>query len=199
MTLVHEPGSTRHIDYRAGRNADGTYKVTRWGTVEEQIAEATSRNLELSSSVPHTSKQLYMFAEDCGHEYPDANPKFDGLDDLVDAWMDRNCGGLNRRDSIELYWRNISRAHANIPLYIEYKAAGDEYGDLHSGNVCLDEPMGSCCTECTEGDDDSGYEPEGCRRQEYARDRWDEFWDSVSTDASEYRARKAENERHNAN
>lgn len=184
MTLIHEPGSVREIQYFRSK-VDGKYPIIYWGSVEEQIAEATAENLRLSSSSIHTVKPLYLYSEYCPHTNPEEDPKYDGLDDLLDEWMARNCAGLSSKDGITLWWKNTQRGYTAIPLYVEFNRVMSEYEDAHSGNVCLESPMGSCCEACTEGDEDFGFEPEACRRQEYARERWNDLWDRVSPEGLE--------------
>ena len=175
---VNEPGSVRRVQYFARRGADGKYPVTLWGSLEEQIREATARNLEEHSNAKHVMSPLWLMADDCEHVNPDEDERFADVDDLIAAWMDRNCPGLRgayRGVEWDLYYKNTRRAYAVIPLAAEYQRKKDEYDDGHN-RVCYDNPMGDYCEACTEGDDDSGYEPARCRRRDEAQEQYSEFW-----------------------
>jgi hypothetical protein len=56
--------------------------------------------------------------------------------------------------------------------------------------VCLDTPTGSCCTACTEGDDDFGYEPSECDLARTIREEYEQFWYQVSTEGVADRSRQ---------
>lgn len=178
---VHEPGTIRHVHFIRGRGEDGKFPVTVWGSIEEQIAEATLENARATSRADHRMIPLYTWSEDCGHDNPEDAERFDGVDDLLDEWMRRNAPSLTYRDG-DLYWKNRARAHVSVPLYVEWRVAQAEYDKGHNGPVCLLSPMGQCCEACTDGDDDSGYEPGECRLPERIRDEYDQFWWRVSPD-----------------
>lgn len=179
MSIVMEPGTIRAIHYHRKRDADGKYPVTYWGSVEEQIAEATAENARATSSRDHRMMQLYTFQGDCDHTNPEDDDKYDGVDDLVDEWMARNCPGLEwaRGDTIGIHtliWKNKERAYAVIPLVNEWRRAQETYDDTHNG-VCLESPAGECCVECSDGDDD-GHEPGSCYLPDRIREQYDDFW-----------------------
>lgn len=195
MSIVMEPGTVRAVHYLRPRTTDGKYPVTYWGTVEEQIAEATAENARATSSRNHKQMQLYTYTEDCEHSNPEDDEKYAGVDDLVDEWMARNCPGLERRpgDDIDIHsliWKNKKRAYAVIPLANEWWRAQNAYDDGHAADVCLGNPMGTCCTACTEGDDDFGYEPGACSLATNLREEYDAFWDRVSPEGRDYRLRQ---------
>lgn len=187
MTIVHEPGSVRQIHYFRAK-VDGRYPVTYWGSLEEQIAEATRENARAASRHDHKTITLYSLAEDCEHENPEEAARFDGIDDLVDAWMERNTPGLTWRDG-PLYYKNRRRAEASIPLYAEWRAADTAYFADH-GLVCLLSPTGDvACTGC-EGEHEDSYEGGGCGLAERVRETYEDFWWRVSPDGREDRARQ---------
>lgn len=165
---------------------------------DEEIRRATRQNLELHSSSSHKIIDLYSFTEDCPHPNPEQDDKYDGVDELVDEWMERNCAGLSVQDLYKLprpwpvtydfIFKNRRRAENNIPLYIEWRQAMLDYEANH-GRVCLLSPMGTACVICSEGDDD-GYEPSDCYRQSRAREAYEEFWDLFSSENLEYQAKE---------
>jgi hypothetical protein len=179
---THPEGSFRR--YRSERNGGAVL----WGSLEEQIAEATADNLRYSSGLDHQPMDLWTWAQDCGHENPDDlldEDRYADVETLIDAWMARNCAGLTSWNGSKdwemhghLYYRNRQRAVANIPLAFEYYQKLEAYEELHVGAVCKhpDSYMGTTCRACTDGDDDFGYEPSGCRRQENAKENQDMFW-----------------------
>lgn len=180
MNIVMEPGTIRTVHYYRKRGADGKYPVTYWGTLEEQIAEATLANAHAVSSADHKMISLYTTQEDCPHTNPEDDEKYDGVDDLIDAWMARNCPGLKWEpwDDISIHpliWKNQERAYAVIPLANEWRRAQDVFDDTHNG-VCLDDYQGQCCTECSEFDPDYGSEPGACRLSETIREQYGDFW-----------------------
>lgn len=177
---IGEPGSIRHIYYHLKRDENGKYPVVYWGTIEEQVAEATASNLRRYSRQGHVPEQLYSFVHDCGHSNPDDDESpYMGVDDLLDAWKERNLFGLTWRDG-PLYYKNEERGKQIIPEYAAYVKAAQEYEDDHTGSVCLASPMGTCCRGCNEDamDYDDGVEPESCRLPDQAREAWDDFWAS---------------------
>lgn len=158
---------------------------TLWGTVEEQIAEATRVNAEQWSRRGHRLMPLYAMEGDCPHTDPEDDERFDGVDDLVDAWAARlglgdTPGSRATSGGWALWWKNRARAYAVIPLAAEYELAAIEYSANHN-RVCLLEPMGEACSDpdCHDGDEDYGIEPGVCRLPDRARDAWDEFWWAV--------------------
>lgn len=187
--IVHEPGTVRQIHYMRGRQEDGKYPVTYWGSIEEQIAEATAANARATSRHDHKMMPLFTMTEDCGHPNPEDDERFRDVDDLVDEWMRRNLPAMSWRDG-DLYWKNKRRGEAVVPLYAEWARAQGVWDASHSGNVCLDSPMGECCTVCTDGDGDFGYEVEPCRLAAVVRDKYDDFWAMVSPEGREIRARQ---------
>lgn len=173
--ITYEPGSLRRLGHWGEPNKT-------WGTLEEQIADATRANAEEWSRHGHTTMQLYMLADDCPHTNPEDDERFDGVDDLVDEWLERL--GFTRADMWTRLWTlNRHRALTVIPIASEYERAQREYETNHS-RVCLLEPMGTACSDpdCHEGDEDYGIEPGGCRLQDRAREAWEEFWWSVGAD-----------------
>jgi hypothetical protein len=189
MNLVHEPGSIRHVHYLSGRDADGKYPITYWGDVDEQIAEATLENAKATTRLSHVPMPLYAYAENCEHSNPEDADRYRDVDDLVDEWMRRNTPCLTWRDGA-LYYKNRARGEASVPLFVEWRAAQDAYDDVHQSGVCLDSPQGTCCTACTEGDDDYGYEAGACALPQQVRNAYDDFWWRVSPDAIADRARQ---------
>lgn len=194
MTITHEPGTIRAVHYFGKRDADGKYPVTYWGTIEEQIAEATAANARAVSTADHKPMSLYTRQEDCPHTNPEDDDRYSDVDDLVDEWMARNCPGLTwaRGDAFEvdrLIWKNKERAYAVVSLANEWRRAQDAYDDRHNG-VCLDQYMGTCCTECTDGDEDWGHEPDSCRLAERIREQYDTFWWNVSPEGIADRGRQ---------
>lgn len=176
--ITNKPGSVRTVLYHR-RDENGKYPVVYWGTIEEQVKEAQAKNREFMFSGTHEEMKLYTMAEDCPHSNPDEDEKFDGVDDLIDAWMERNCPGLQESRDYTLKWKNRERAIAVIPLAAEHERASHEYHDTHN-TVCLEGYMGTCCLACTEGGDDWGYEPEPCRLGDKLRDQNEEFYDAIS-------------------
>lgn len=179
--ITHEPGSLRRLGHWGEPNKT-------WGTIEEQIADATRANAEQWSRRGHDTMQLFMMEDDCPHTNPDEDDRYDGVDDLIDEWLASiGLSGIRwtSRDDTErqLYWKNRQRAGTVIPLVGEWWRAEEEYGANHN-RVCLLNPMGTACSDpdCHEGDDDFGIESGGCRLQERAREAWDEFWWSVGAD-----------------
>jgi hypothetical protein len=178
-----------------------SYPITE-EQMEDRIRKTTAENLLEHSSQGHVQQDLWTWAEDCPHTNPEDAEKYEGLDDLVDEWMQRNCAGLSfedvrkSRDLWDLYTRNRRRAEDNIPLYVQYRVELTAYEAIHSGWVCMDENsyMGTCCLGCTEGDEDSGYEPGSCRRQESAREAQEEFFSLFTADWFEVLARHPEEE-----
>lgn len=159
-------------------------RVGFYGSREEQLNEVFNELRSRWSQLHHVPMQLYSLMEDCPHQNPEGDERFDGVDDLVDEWMQRNCPGLTSADWM-LYYKNAQRARLTIPLVAEYDRAMSEYEDLHSGNICLGSPMGHACQGCTEeeGESDFGIEPGGCLLPERARQEWDDFWASLDPDA----------------
>lgn len=166
---------------------------------EEEIRATTAENLRLSSSSIHRMIDLYTLAEDCPHRNPDDDEKYEGVEDLVTEWMERNCAGLSTNDiykwrragievSYEFVYKNRKRAHANIPLYNEWDRASEAYHAVH-GFVCMESYMGKVCEECSEGDDDWGYDPAPCFRQWRAKLRQDEFFDLFTEENFDYQAK----------
>jgi hypothetical protein len=186
---VFEPGSIRSIHYYAERDSEGKYPVVLWGTLEEQIEEATATNLKAHSGSFHKPMDLWTMATDCGHSNPEGLDKYEGVEDLLDDWVKRNLLGLDYRDG-DLYWKNRRRGEAVIPLYAEWSKAQGEWDAVHGSGVCHDQYQGTCCVECAEGDEDSGYETSPCWRQEHAREAMDEFWYQVSSDGVADRQRE---------
>jgi hypothetical protein len=188
---TNEPGLIRSIRYHVGKGADGRYPVVYWGTLDEQIAEATALNLRAHSSIDHKMIPLYTMAEDCPHLNPEHDERFDLVDDLVDEWMARNCPSLDRNSAStvewKLYYLNRQRA-AVIPIVAEYWAADEWYHENHS-SVCLESYMGDCCERCADFDPDFGAEPMACRRQDDAREAQADFWDRFSPEGVESLAR----------
>lgn len=201
---AREPGSIRTVHYRHGRGPDGKYPVTYWGTVEEQVQEATSAIARDLSADRHEPMDLFSFTDDCDHVNPEEDERFDEVEELVSEWLKRNClmGAdypvFDRSVPFErrqvqhgLRYKNERRAYAVIPLANAWERAQGEYDDTHAGAVCLDSPMGSACRGCLEdeGEDpdggDFGIEPCGCVRQERARERQGEFWRLVSAERAQ--------------
>lgn len=169
-----------------------------WPSVAEQVSEATRAIAEALSAAPHVDKPLYRFQDDCGHLSPEHNQKYDGVDDLIDDWMQRNCGmdsswpefigsrevaGAEaydrRQDHISLIGKNRDRAEKAIPLAAEWRLAQVWFDEYHTGEICLATPMGTYCAGCPDErdeDPDYGIEPSLCRRQEAARERSSDFW-----------------------
>lgn len=186
MTLVHDPGTIRQIHYFRPK-VDGRHPVTYWGSVEEQIAEATAANARTTSRHDHRIIQLYRLAEDCDHENPEQADRYAGLDDVLDAWMQRNTPGLTWRDG-DLYEKNRRRAEVSVPLYLEWQAADTAYFADH-GFVCLLTPLGTACVGC-QGEQEEHYEDTGCDLADRLREEHDEFWWRVSPEGREERARQ---------
>lgn len=153
------------------------------GSREEQLQQVFTTLRAQWSQTTHAPIELYTMAEDCGHTNPEEDERFDGVDDLIDEWMERNCAGLRISDDWLLHYRNRHRAALVIPLVAEYERAMREWEDNHSGSVCLASPMGSTCGGCNEDiDSDFGLEPSECDMPEKAREEWDNFWALVSAD-----------------
>lgn len=189
---VYEPGSIRSINYRTKLGEDGKYPVTYWGTIDEQIAEATKANLEQWTCKGHDQVQLYTFTDNCPHTNPEDDEKYEGVDDLLDAWKERNLFGLTWRDG-DLYHKNVKRGEQIIPEYAAWAKAQDEWEDGHSSDVCLLSPDGVCCASC-EADSleyGEGTEPGPCSLPYRAREAWDEFWSEFTVEAFEDREREA--------
>ncbi|TDP92366.1 hypothetical protein EDF62_1572 [Leucobacter luti] len=201
---AHEPGTVRRIEYgRCG--PDGKCPVVHWPSVAVQVAEATEAISRELSAARHTSMQLYSMSEHCGHTNPEDDEKYDGVDDLIDDWLQRNCmmepgwpaweGSLSTlgaaRYAIQnargrLRSRNYDRAVAVIPLANEWRRAQDWYDDNHSWNVCLASPQGTACAGCLDDEDvdpDYGIESGACSRAELAFERRNEFWDRFTEDS----------------
>lgn len=150
-----------------------------YGSREEQLARVFETLRGTWSRHLHVTIDLYKMTEDCDHVNPEEDERFEGVDDLIDEWMQRNCAGLNSSDW-SLYYKNYQRAVVNIPLVLEYEKAMREWDDTHS-NVCLASPMGTACGGCNEDTDaDFGIKPGGCSLAEKAREEWDSFWELVS-------------------
>ena len=196
--ITHLPGTVRLLTDERGRTT-----TTEWGSLDEQICEATTANARQLAAGPHVTTQLYSFAGDCGHTDPEVDSKYDGVEDLIADWLQRNCligpDFTNRRPGddrdywarIDLNARNTSRAYAAIPLASEWKRAQEAYDGSHS-HVCLVSPMGTACLGCLsdEGidpDDSDGINPFACRRAEAARERRDAFWHLFTAEALEAR------------
>lgn len=145
------------------------------GSREEQLRQLFRSLRAEWSQAEHSTTQLYTLTEDCAHRNPEEDERFEGVDDLVEEWMDRNCAGLRPSDW-NLYYKNRARAAACIPLVGEYDRAMSEWEDLHSGSVCLGTPQGTACAGCADMDSDFGVEEGGCELQTRAREAWDEFW-----------------------
>lgn len=180
MTVtIPEPGSIRSVNYHARRDENGRYPVTYWGTLEEQLADATAENLKAHSSVGHHDAQLYSFVDDCPHSNPEEAEKYEGVDDELDAWRERNLAGLTWKDG-SLYYKNEKRARGVIPLLAEYEKAHETWENCHTGSICLLMPMGTYCPGCDEYADDmaadDGIDPYDCRRQDDAKEAQDQFW-----------------------
>lgn len=145
---------------------------------DEEIAAVLAELRERHSSAGHRMEELYTFTEDCEHINPDDDPAYDGVDDLVDAWIEQHLFGLTYADG-RLYWRNRDRAYGVIPLAAALDRAEREFGDQHN-RVCLASPMGEHCATCDEldgeGGEDFGFDPSGCRRTARAREEREEFW-----------------------
>lgn len=153
------------------------------GSREEQLQRVFTTLRHQWSQSTHTSVELYTRTEDCAHTNPEEDERFDGVDDLIDEWMERNCAGLKISDNWMLHFRNRHRVALVVPLVGEYERAMRDWEDNHSGEVCLASPMGSMCGGCNEDyDADFGLEPGGCDMPEQAREAWDEFWYRVSAD-----------------
>lgn len=152
--------------------------VSFHGSREEQLRRIFTTLRNEWSQQEHRSIQLYKMADDCGHRNPEEDERFDGVDDLIDEWVARNCGGLSK-DEWLLFYKNSRRAAAVIPLVAEYDRTMAEWEDLHSGDVCLASPMGTACGGCADVDSDFGIEEGGCELQMRAREAWDEFWSLV--------------------
>ena len=173
--IARKEGSLKYPAYYGGT-------LQYWGDIESQIREATAENLSNHSSVHHTEMNLYVYVEDCPHSTPETDEKYEGVDDLIDEWVARNCAGLTSTDhrfghpAWQLWYKQRKRAIANIPLASEYYRLMSEWEDLHDGRVCMASPTGSCCRGCTDGDEDFGYEPGGCQRQHFAKEAQEEFW-----------------------
>ena len=211
MPIVHEPGTIRSVNYLGARDADGRYPTTYWGSVDEQIAEVTALSLRDSSSDGHVDEQLYTWASDCEHLDPEEDDKYDGIDDLVDSWLLRNCriepgwpsfpsGGSRSPEYADyevkrdLRYRQARRAEVAIPLVAEYQRVKSQYDDDHGSVVCYASPMGTACKGCYAAHDvdpDYGIEPFACDRQLRARERRDSFWWLFSHEGAEHRARQA--------
>lgn len=211
MPIVHEPGTVRSVNYQGTRDADGKYPTKYWGSVEEQVAEATAFALRDSSSDGHKPEQLYTWASDCGHSDPEEDEKYDGVDDLVDAWLVRNCGiepdwpsypvqGVQSPEYAaytaqrDLRFKQVRRAEVTIPLVAEYNRAKARYDEDHEGDVCYATPSGTACKGCYvahEVDPDYGIEPFDCARRQRAKERRDDFWWLFSPEGAEHRARQA--------
>ncbi|WP_136057284.1 hypothetical protein [Microbacterium sp. K24] len=195
MSIVKEPGTIRTVHYNRAKGEDGRFPVTYWGTLEEQIAEATAANARSTSSHDHRMQSLYTYVEDCGHLNPEDDERFEHVEDLIEAWVSHNLPMLAWQRGDEhvihtLRFKNRQRAYGVIPIAAEWHRAQEDYDDQHVGTVCLASPMGECCTECTEGDEDFGYEPEGCRLAERVREEYDDFWDRASADWRDYRKKQ---------
>lgn len=188
-TIVHEPGTLRAVLYHARRDENGNYPKVYWGTLDEQIADATQQNLENHSGSRHKPMELWTMADDCGHTNPEDDDKYDGVDDLLDAWCARNIPGLSYTDG-NLYWINRKRGEQIIPEYAAFSQAMAEYEGNHN-TVCYLNPQGTCCTGCTDGDDDYGYEPGSCYRQDDARAKQADFWDRFSPEGAAWLATAA--------
>ena len=186
MTITHEPGSIRAVHYFA-RKVGGQYPVTRWGTLDEQIAEATQHNASTTSRRGHDTLPLYTYSDHCPHSNPEDDDRYRDVDDLLDEWMRRNTPGLTWRDGA-LYSKNRQRGEHTVPLYVEWRQAQDAYDDVHPGRICLDSPVGTCCQGCAEGDEDWGFAVGSCRLPEHVREAYDEFWWRVSPDGILHRA-----------
>lgn len=210
---AHRPGSVRYIDYSATNHMreHGRYPVHYWPSVAEQVAEATLKNAQSMDASTHVDEPLFTMLSDCGHTNPEDDEKFDGVDDLIDDWLLRNCRmdgswpewigtretagaeAYDRREAhISLIGKNRERAEHAIPLAAEWRRAQDWFDDNHSGTVCLASPAGSYCVGCADSHDqdpDYGIEPFACRRQADARDRRNEFWDHFTADSLERAAR----------
>lgn len=183
--IVREPGT-----YRG-------YPHQYWGTLEEQIREATAENLKAHTGSSHTPMKLWTYAYDCAHEDPEAAGEFDGVDDLLRAWEEKNLFGLTHKDS-DLYYKNHARHRYAIPEYAAYYAAKDEYDSAHDSSVCLLSPQGTCCKGCTDGDDDFGYEAGDCYRKDRAKEDQDEFYYLFSIENFQDMARRRNNAQKNA-
>jgi hypothetical protein len=173
--------------YRPTWNPFGKFEPSKWGTVDEQIAEATAANLRAHSSIDHTSQDLWTMASDCGHTDPcDDDTRFRGVEELIDStWERDNVNGLSWKDGDAFYdARRASRRTIWSAVFMD--ELDSAYHDIHDGGVCLKKYQGTCCMGCTEGDEDFGFEVGACQRQERARESFDEFWDAFSVDAIEY-------------
>lgn len=183
---VGEPGTIRAIHYYGKRGADGKSPVTLWGTVEEQVKEAQATNREYMWSGTH--KMIDLYAMECEHVHPEEDEQFDDVEELLAAWMARNCAGLTWGDG-DLYYKNRERGQASIPKYVAYMAADDEYSENHN-SVCLLAPMGSCCAVCSDGDDD-GHEEGACRMPDQLKDDEGTFWWANSPEGIAYMSKQS--------
>lgn len=205
--IVHEPGTIRQVHYYRGRGPDGKFPVTSWGSVEEQVQEATAAAAQLLAGSRHQPMELFSFIDDCGHQNPEEDERFDDVEDLVADWLERNClmgvkypnfdasiPHQQRMVMHDLKYRNSRRAYAVIPLANEWERAQADYDDTHAGQVCLASPQGSVCRGCIEDEDgdpddsENGFEPSGCVRHIRARERQGEFWWLFSAERAQARA-----------
>jgi hypothetical protein len=169
---VHEPGSYRSLVFAL----DHSYVARYWGTLDEQIAEATAENLKAHSGLEHKPMNLWTRNEDCGHPNPDEDEKYDGVDDLLDEWWKRNFpASLTYKDG-DLYYRNRRRGYGVVPEYAAWRKALADWQAVHDGGVCLDQYQGTCCIGCDNGDDDFGHEAGECYRSYRAREAQADFW-----------------------
>jgi hypothetical protein len=170
--IVHEPGTYRGTVVTGSRSYERTY----WGTLDQQIREATADNLRLHSGLEHKPMDLWTMAYDCGHQNPEDAEEYEGVDDLLDEWWKRNFPeSLTYKDG-ELYYRNRRRGYYAVPEYAAWLQADNAWQDVHGDGVCRDSYQGTCCAGCTEGDEDFGYEPGDCDRQYLAKEAQNEFW-----------------------
>lgn len=176
---VQEPGTYRGYAHRY------------WGTLEEQIADATQVNFEMHSGTKHVPMELWMWDHDCPHTSPEEDEAHEDVSEgLITDWMARNTPGLTWRHG-DLYYKNRKRAEASIPAYAAWSKAQREYDDVHDGGVCLDNPMGSVCLGCSEeGGGDDGYEPSPCVRNLDAKRAQDDFWWNFSPEGIAYNSKE---------
>lgn len=177
-TPVHEPGSPKYT-YWGVRGA--------WGSVEEQVKEAQSWLRENISSYLHKESPAYY--QDCDHINPDDDEYYEDVDDLIEAWLAKNCNfdGSEaykpmKSPEWQLYYKNWTRATKVVKKYAEWDRKLLEYEDNHPGNICMWSPAGTFCEGCQETDDFEFVEIGSCYRHQLRKQENDEFWYLFSED-----------------
>jgi len=137
--------------------------------LDQRIKVATNNNGHQHSALGHEMFALYRYADECPHADPDEEERFEAYLEVLDTV---------EGEPYDTWMARRNALAATLTEHADYLMAEDVWDNVHGGysQICHDMPDGFACRECTEGDEDSGYEDQGCSRMENAKEAFAEFW-----------------------